>query len=61
MQVSVTATWPALIALLEAIGTARPYMIVDQISLANTLQAAPSNEPALQANFTVTGFRTEAP
>jgi len=48
-----------LIALLEAIGTAHPYLIVDQISLTNSLQAEPSTEPALAANFTVTGFRTE--
>lgn len=61
MQVSVTTTWPVLIALLEAIGTAHPDLIVDQISLTNALQAEPSIEPALAANFTVTGFRTVAP
>jgi general secretion pathway protein M len=61
MQVSVTTTWPVLIALLEAIGTSHPYLIVDQISLTNALQAEPSTEPAVAANFTVTGFRAVAP
>lgn len=61
IQVNVSATWPVLIALLEAIGTARPRMIVDQLSLANTLQAEPSQETALQANFSVTAFRTASP
>lgn len=61
MQVSITTTWPVLIALLETIGTARPYMIVDQITLNNALQAEPSTETPVAANFTVTGFRTGAP
>jgi general secretion pathway protein M len=61
MQVSVTATWPVLIALLEAIGTARPHMIVDQISLADTLSTEPSQETPLQANFSVSAFRAGSP
>ena len=61
MQVSITATWPVLIALLEAIGTARPRMIVDQISLSNTLGTEPSQETPLQANFSVSAFRAGAP
>jgi general secretion pathway protein M len=61
MQVSITATWPVLIAFLEAIGTARPRMIVDQISLANTLSSAPSQETPLQADFSVTAFRIGSP
>jgi general secretion pathway protein M len=61
MQVSVTTTWPVLIALLEAIGTTHPYLIVGQISLSGALQSEPSTEPALAANFTVTGFRAVAP
>lgn len=61
MQVNVITTWPVLISLLEAIGTARPSMIVDQIGLTNSLQAEPNSEPALSASFTVTGFRTDGP
>ncbi len=61
MQVSVTASWPVLVALLQAIGTARPYMLVDQISLSNSLQMVPDGARSLQASFTVTGFRTAAP
>jgi general secretion pathway protein M len=61
MQVSITATWPVLIALLEAIGTARPYMILDQISLTSVLPTGPGQEPLLQAYFSVTAFRAGSP
>lgn len=61
MQVSVTAPWPVIIALLEAIGTARPRMIVDQISFSNSLQMTPGSAPPMAASFTVSAFRTGAP
>jgi len=61
MQVSITATWPVLIALLEAIGTARPYMILDQISLTSVAHMDQGQEPLLQAYFSVTAFRTGNP
>ncbi len=61
MQVSVTSSWPVLVALLQAIGTAHPYMIVGQISLSNSLQMVPDGLRPLQANFTVIGFRAAAP
>jgi general secretion pathway protein M len=57
LQVSVTATLPVLVALLEAIGTARPRMIVGELSVINASQAAAGQEASMQANFTVTGFR----
>jgi general secretion pathway protein M len=60
MQVSVTATWPVLIALLEAIGTVRPRMIVGELSVTNASQAAGA-EPPMQATFSVTGFRAGTP
>jgi general secretion pathway protein M len=61
LQVSVTAPYPVLIALLQAIGAARPRMIVNELSIVN--QATPAADTALpmQANFTVTGFRAESP
>jgi general secretion pathway protein M len=61
MQVSVTATWPVLIALLQAIGTARPYMVVDQISITRSSQPTQGLEQPMQASFSVTGFRTDTP
>lgn len=56
IQVSVTAAWPVLISLLEAIGTARPRMIVDQLSIINASEPAVGQEQPVQANFSVTGF-----
>jgi general secretion pathway protein M len=57
MQVSLTAPWPALIALLEAIETARPCMAVDGMSLNSSTQADANQAPPVQAVFTVSGFR----
>ena len=56
IQVSVTATWPVLIALLEAIGRTRPRMIVDQLSVTDTSPPGADQEQPVQANFAVTGF-----
>jgi general secretion pathway protein M len=61
MQVSVTASLPVLVALLEAIGTARPRMIVSALSIINTGTPAVDQEQPLQANFAVSSFRTGAP
>lgn len=59
MQVSVTASWPVLMALFEAIGTAHPRMIVDTLSL-STSSGTDQDQP-VQASFTVTGFRAGSP
>lgn len=56
MQVSVTASYPVVIALLQAIATARPRMIVNSLSLDNTSTAA-GGQPVIEADFTVIGFR----
>jgi general secretion pathway protein M len=56
VQVSVTAAWPVLIALLEAIGKTRPRMIVDQLSVTSTAAPGTDQVPPMQASFTVTGF-----
>lgn len=61
IQVSVTASWPVLIALFEAIGTARPRMIVDTLNLTTNGGSTPGQAQPVQANFTVTGFRAGAP
>jgi general secretion pathway protein M len=58
MRVSVTATWPVLVALLEEIDTAHPYMIVDGLSINSNAQPPQTDqEPALQASFSVSGFQ----
>jgi general secretion pathway protein M len=61
VQVSVTSTWPVLIALLDAIETARPRMIVDALSLTNGSQTGTDQEQPVQASFSVTGFRSGGP
>jgi general secretion pathway protein M len=63
MQVSVTATWPVLIALWSAIGTARPRMVIGQLSLSTGTSTQPGSgqEQPVQASFSVTGFRAGTP
>jgi general secretion pathway protein M len=56
LQVSVSATWPVLIALLTAIDTASPRMIVDTLSVTGATPPSPDQEATIQANFTVAGF-----
>jgi general secretion pathway protein M len=57
VDVSVTATWPALIALLTAIETAQPRMIVDDLSVTASAQPDPTQDVPLQASFSVSAFR----
>jgi general secretion pathway protein M len=60
MQVSVTTThWSVLVALLRAIETAEPRMIVDSISLTASRQPGTGLPASLQADLSVTGFRAE--
>jgi general secretion pathway protein M len=60
IQVSITATWPTLIAFLEAISTARPRMVVGQLSLMNSSQSD-SADPPVQTNFSVSAFSAGSP
>lgn len=61
MQVNVTASWPVLIALLQAIGTAQPRMIVGDFRVAVVSQGNVGQDPPMQATFSVSGFRAGAP
>lgn len=62
MQVSVTASWPVLVALLQAVDNASPRMIVDSISLNSTALPGDSESSTIQANISISGFRAgEAP
>ncbi len=58
VQVSVTATWPVLTALLAAIDDAQPRMVVDRLTVTSAGQADPRQNAPLQADFSVTAFRT---
>ncbi len=61
VQVSVTATWPVLIALLGAIDAARPRMIVDQLTVTSPGPIDAGQDAPLQAGFTVAAYRTGPP
>jgi len=57
VDVSVTATLPALAEFLNAIDTAQPRMIVDNLNIVAAAQPDPRQEISLQANFSVSAFR----
>ncbi len=60
IKVGVTATWPVLIGFLQAIATARPRMVVGQLSIMNA-SATDSADPPLQASFSVSAFSAASP
>lgn len=60
VQVSVTASWPALVALLRAVGSAAPRMIVDGISLSSADPPGSAAGEMVQASFTVSAYRAGA-
>lgn len=57
VSVSLTATWPTLVAYLAAIDAARPRMTVDDLSVSSNSLPDLRQDVALQANFTVSAFR----
>jgi general secretion pathway protein M len=60
VQVSITATWPVLIAFLGAIDSARPR-IVDQLTVTSPGPTDATQDASLQAGFTVAAYRTGPP
>lgn len=60
VSVSLTATWPVLIAYLAAIDAARPRMMVDDLSVNTNSAPDIHQDVTLQANFTVSAFRAGA-
>jgi general secretion pathway protein M len=56
VSVSVTAPWPTLIALLQAIDAAEPRMIVTDLGVTSSPQADPSQDQPLQANISIVAF-----
>jgi general secretion pathway protein M len=61
VSVSLTAPWTAFIALLQAIDTAEPRMVVTELSVASPPQTNASEDQPLRASFTVAGFRAGSP
>jgi len=60
VTVSLTATWPVLVAYLAAIEAASPRMIVDDLSVSAESDPDPRQDVPLQASFTVSAFRAGA-
>jgi len=61
VAVSMSTTWPTLIAFLVAIETAQPRMMVDDLSVTSDSTPDDHQDVALQANFTVSAFRSGPP
>jgi general secretion pathway protein M len=57
VAVSLTTTWPALVALLGAIDTAQPRMITDDLVVTASTPTDPRQDVPLEASFTVSAFR----
>jgi general secretion pathway protein M len=56
VAVSITTTWPQLVALMTAIDTQRPRMILSDLSVTADSAADPSQDVTLQANFSIAAF-----
>jgi general secretion pathway protein M len=61
VAVSMSTTWPTLVAFLTAIETAQPRMMVDDLSVTSDATPDAGQDVALQANFTVSAFRSGSP
>ncbi len=60
LRVSVDATWPTLVALLQAIARATPRMFVDELQLHAQPTSDKTRELPLDISFTVLAFRAPA-
>ncbi len=58
VAVTVSATWPTIVALLTAIESAQPRMVVDDLSVTADSQPDTRQDVTLQASFTVAAFRS---
>ncbi|WP_287761750.1 type II secretion system protein GspM [Acidiphilium sp.] len=57
LRISMTATYPALIGFLDALGAATPRMLVNRLDLHATGAPTTGADLPLHASFTVSGFR----
>ncbi|TDH56149.1 hypothetical protein E2C06_36450 [Dankookia rubra] len=60
VRVAVNAPWPSVVRLLQAIGTATPRMLVDDLQLRAPPLLLRTGPRPVDASFTVLGFRAEA-
>ena len=61
VRVAVSAPWPAVVRLLQAVGTAEPRMLVDDLQLRAPPLLLRTGPRPMDASFTVIAFRAEAP
>lgn len=61
LRVAVNAPWPAVVRLLQAIGTATPRLLVDDLQLRAPPLLLRSGARPVDASFVVLGFRAEPP
>ena len=61
VRVSVSAPWPAVVRLLQAVGAASPRMLVDDLQLRAPPLLLRTGTRPMDAGFTVFAFRAEAP
>src|SRR3954468_7784469 len=59
VRVTVNAPWPSLVRLLQAIGTATPRMLVDDVQLRAPPLLLRAGPRPVDASFTVLAFRAE--
>ncbi len=57
LRVALNASWPVLIALLQAIEQAHPQMTIDDLALRRAPVLIGATDPPLDATFTVLAFR----
>ncbi len=60
LEVSLTASWPALIGFLAAVETATPRLVVDGLSLSSAGPSGADGAPPVEASLTISGFRAVA-
>ncbi len=61
LHLSVNATWPVLVALLQTMGQASPRMLIDDLQVRGSRLMTQPAEPPLEVSFTVFGFRADTP
>ena len=60
LRLSLSAPWPVLVALLQAVELGRPRMLVDEVDLQSSQMLGGENQPLLNASFTLYAFRADA-
>ncbi len=61
VRMTINAPWPNLVRLLQAIDTARPQMLVDDLQVHGAYGFIREGSAPLNASLSVIGFRSEAP